>query len=53
MGALASEMLARALAEYPADDERTPLEWVRKDLGQPRIDLEDRDAVQRVMDADE
>ena len=47
MGQLASELLAQALDEGlmpPA-----PLRWRRADLGKPRVDLEDKAAVQAVL----
>lgn len=49
MGHVASELLARALRE----DERPPppFEWVSGDLGVPRVDLEDKEAVRALLDA--
>lgn len=51
MGQVASELLVIGL-----DDERIPklppLEWVRKDLGL-KVDLEDKDAVWRILDSEE
>jgi hypothetical protein len=43
MGAIASELLARALAEEP-DEAVEDLQWVAKPM-RARVDLEDRDAV--------
>jgi formate dehydrogenase maturation protein FdhE len=47
LGQLISELLAKALAE----DEETaaPFTWVAKDL-QPRVDLENKDALWSVLD---
>lgn len=48
MGRVASELLARALAE-----ERDPpasFEWRAGDLGRPLVDLEDKAAVQAILD---
>jgi hypothetical protein len=48
MGQAASELLAQALA-----DERkppTPFRWRSADLGTPFVDLEDKAAVQAILD---
>ncbi len=48
MGQVASELLARTLSEREA---RTPpFQWVSRDLGAPRVDLEDDDAVGALLD---
>jgi hypothetical protein len=52
MGQLASELLARALHEE--GNRRPPagaLAWVSKDLGKPRVDLEDKEAVRGLLDS--
>jgi hypothetical protein len=50
MGRVASEVLARALGdEEPA---APALKWVSHDLGMPRIDLEDKEAVRAILDGD-
>ena len=51
MGQLASELLARSLdqADREAESKR-PIAWIAKDLGRPRIDLEDKEAVRAVLD---
>jgi plasmid stability protein len=49
MGRLASELLADALAR----EERPPaprFRWMTADLGRPLVDLEDKEAVQAVLD---
>ena len=51
MGQLASELLATSLREQdrrPRDSGR--LAWIAKDLGQPFVDLEDKEAVRALLD---
>jgi plasmid stability protein len=48
MGQVASEALARAFATE--GDERPPFEWKTHDMGLPLIDLEDKDALYRILD---
>ncbi len=50
LGALASELLAKALAEVTRQQRPQPLEWISRPMG-ARIDLEDRDAVERLSGA--
>lgn len=50
LGQVASELLARALADAETPTEVTPLAWVAKPM-RPRVDLEDREAVQRILDS--
>jgi len=48
LGEVASEALARGLAdEAPAT---TPLEWTSRDLGEPYVDIEDKDALSAALD---
>lgn len=49
LGQLVSELLARALSEQDDVTELPPLQWPSQDL-RPRIDLDDKDAVWRVLD---
>ncbi|MGH9189176.1 MAG: antitoxin [Acidimicrobiales bacterium] len=49
LGELASELLAKALADEEADGEPAPLRWTSKPLGL-KIDLEDKDAVWAILD---
>lgn len=49
MGQVASELLARAVAE-PTDLPTPDFAWTASDLGLPRIDLEDPEAVRRALD---
>jgi hypothetical protein len=49
MGQVASEALARALA----DQEHLPVHpfrWISRDLGTPRVDLEDKEALRSILD---
>ncbi|MDX6698127.1 MAG: hypothetical protein QOE65_1524 [Solirubrobacteraceae bacterium] len=50
MGRVASELLARALMREDDAGAPRPLGWVSRDLGAPRVDLEDRDAVRDLLD---
>lgn len=50
LGQLVSELLAQALVGPIPPVEARPLEWPSQDL-RPRIDLEDKDAMMRVLDA--
>jgi plasmid stability protein len=50
MGQVASEVLAPALAGDAVMDEARPLLWVGKDMGRPMIDLEDEEALWRLLD---
>jgi plasmid stability protein len=51
MGQVASEVLAIGLHDEPTE-EQPPLQWARKDLGL-KVDLEDKDAVWRILDTEE
>lgn len=48
MGQVASEALARAFATE--GEERPPFEWKTHNMGLPLIDLEDKDALYRILD---
>ena len=48
MGQVASETLAEAFGREP--EEPPKFEWISHDLGQPYIDLEDKDALYRILD---
>jgi len=48
MGQVASEELARALAEEPAA--APPFRWVSHHMGEPLVDLEDKAAVWAILD---
>ncbi len=48
MGAVGSELLARALEESPENTQA--FEWPSFDLGQPLVDLEDPEQVRRALD---
>jgi len=49
IGALASQLLARELGE---EGERRPqsFSWVSRDLGRPAVDLEDKEALNALLD---
>jgi hypothetical protein len=49
MGQVASEQLAAGL-EQGAPDKPGPLRWPSRHMGKPRIDLEDKDALWKVLD---
>lgn len=48
MGQVASETLARAFADERA--EPVPFRWVSHHMGEPLVDLEDKDALYRILD---
>lgn len=50
LGQVASELLARALAETEDEAEPVALAWTAQPMA-ARVDLEDSEAVQRVLDA--
>jgi len=49
LGQLISELLAKAIESENDTTEPRPLRWVTKDL-QPRVDIEDKDALWSVLD---
>jgi hypothetical protein len=51
LGKVASELLARALAESDAAKARRTFAWIAQDMG-ARVDLADKDALYRAMDAE-
>ena len=50
MGVVASELLARALADSDQPPEGSALRWTTADLGTPLVDLEDKDALHDALD---
>ena len=48
MGQVASELLARSLTET-RPQLAEPFEWISGDLGEPLVDLEDREAVRAAV----
>lgn len=48
IGEVASEALARGLNDEASP--ATPLEWTSRDLGEPYVDIEDKDALQAALD---
>jgi hypothetical protein len=51
MGQLASERLAVSLANETVSEAR-PFKWPTWHMGRPRVDLQDKDALWRVLDGD-
>jgi plasmid stability protein len=51
MGQVASELLARAVAQS-ADTPAPEFHWTSAPLGPSLVDLDDKEAVRRVLDAD-
>jgi len=49
LGQLVSGLLAQALADPATDEKLPPLDWPSQDLG-PRIDLDDKEEVWRMLD---
>lgn len=49
IGELASQLLARGLHEERAPQPR-PFSWVSNDLGKPLVDLEDKEALNALLD---
>jgi hypothetical protein len=49
LGQLVSELLARALSAENDETALPPLQWPSQDL-RPRVDLDDKDAVWRILD---
>jgi len=50
MGRVASELLATALAESKQPATAHRFGWTSADLGTPLVDLEDKEALRRVLD---
>lgn len=49
MGQVASEVLARALAEIDPAQTPEPFDWISRDLGRPVVDIEDAEAVRAAL----
>ncbi len=52
MGTVASELLARAMTTPEGLETVPPFQWIRRDLGTPKVDLEDKEALRRKLDED-
>jgi hypothetical protein len=50
MGQVASELLAAALAESGQPTAARTFSWTSADLGAPRVDLHDKEALSHVLD---
>jgi hypothetical protein len=53
MGQVASEVLAPALATGAPAGAPAPLRWAAKRMGKPKIDLEDKEALWRLLDREQ
>jgi hypothetical protein len=51
IGKMASELLAQQMAAGTPPPDCSPLEWISRDLGVPRVDLEDEEALGAALDA--
>ncbi len=51
MGEVASELLAQSLGRQDAGPPRRPVVWVSGNLGTPRVDLEDKEALRAALEA--
>lgn len=49
LGRLASELLAQALATETGPERLQPLRWTKQPLG-PKVDLDDKEALRRLLD---
>jgi hypothetical protein len=52
LGQLASELLAEALSRRGKSSKPKKFKWISRNLGAPRVDLEDKEALNKVLDAD-
>jgi hypothetical protein len=52
MGQVASEVLATGLEQHTSP-KLPPLSWPSHDMGTPRIDLEDKDELWKLLDAEQ
>jgi plasmid stability protein len=52
MGTVASELLAQAMATQEDLEKVRPFRWIHRDLGRPKIDLEDKEALRRALNED-
>jgi plasmid stability protein len=50
MGELASQLLAQQLAVEDPASRRQELQWTSRDLGAPRVDLEDKEALNALLE---
>jgi hypothetical protein len=49
IGELASQLLVRGLRQEP-EPQPHPFSWVSRNLGKPAVDLEDKDALNALLD---
>jgi hypothetical protein len=50
IGQLASELLAQQMAAATPAPEQPTFSWISRDLGIPRVDLEDKEALGAILD---
>lgn len=50
MGQLASQLLARALKEEMRSLKPASFRWISHDLGHPRVDIDDKEALNSFLD---
>jgi hypothetical protein len=50
MGQVASELLARSMARQDSEPPRQPVTWSTGNLGTPRVDLEDKEALRAALE---
>lgn len=50
MGQLASRLLARALKEESPVEREEPFRWISRNLGRPRVDIDDKEALYAMLD---
>ncbi len=50
IGSLASELLAQQLAANGPASNQAPFKWISRELGLPRVDLEDKEALGAILD---
>ena len=51
LGDLASQLLARSLKDLGERPDRE-FKWISRDLGEPMVDLEDKEALNAALDSD-
>lgn len=52
LGQVASELLAKALSEEATPERPYQLRWPVRSMGQPLVDIDDKEALHRELDAD-
>lgn len=52
LGQVASELLAKALSEEASPEGSYELRWPVRSMGRPLVDIDDKEALHRALDAD-